>query len=504
MRSVAPANKKLKDMGTTQRLTSRTSDLIVEVEKKISSIFDTNSSILLAEWLARFLCSNYCGIYTLARVEEALVSRFDLLTFAGQRKPVLHVASELYAHGGHTRLMKNLIGAVDSSMSQTAITRAAQPDEIAQLLEISPDKVKVFAESEEAKKVVALAMYFVQFERLVLHLHPDDVTAAVAIGLAKKSSPGLKVFFVNHSDHTFSSAIASADRVLEISAYGLSLAEARGVTKRCSFIGIPISPASANENGVRADRVVLTGGSAYKFKPDEQRSLPSAFSALLRADKNVSIVAIGPRTADYWWWPLKLRFPGRFRSIGRVPYAEYVRLLSSCSLYVDSYPVTGGTAFTEALMGGANVSGRTGGPNGYGLADKLRRTGESLFVEHCLSLLNNDSFALLEQEKIRKHAATFHSLEALKQRFLTTLFEDAVHAPPLAMRVSEFSYDFRSQWIQRGRMVAVGFRTKAQIHLLPELFSLFMKAGADPRFILGVFLRAAVAWLRLRGSRAAR
>jgi hypothetical protein len=501
LRSVEPANEKLKDMGTTQRLTFRTSDLIAKIEQKISAGADTHSSILLAEWLARFLFSNYCGIYTLARVENALVSRFDLVAFAGQRKAVLHVATELYAHGGHTRLMKNLVGAVDCTMRQTAITRATERNDIAHLLDIPPEEVRVFAETDEARKVVALAMYFVQFERLVLHLHPDDVTAAVAVGLAKKSFPHLKVFFVNHSDHTFSSAIASADCVLEISAYGLSLAEARGVAGRGSFIGIPIAPAGAKDQSLRTAGLVLTGGSAYKFRPDGHGGLASAFAALLSADKSLSIVAIGPRKGDYWWWPLKLRFPGRFRSIARVPYMEYLRLLSSCSLYVDSYPVTGGTAFTEALMGGAKVSGRTGGPNGYGMADKLRRNGEPLFVEHCLKLLGNDAAALLEQEQIRGQAVAFHSLGAVQKRFQTSLFDDAVHAPPSVLREAAFDFDFRSNWIATGRMVAVGFRTMAQIRLLPELASIFIKAGADPRFLAGVYLRAAVAWLRLRRAK---
>ena len=485
-------------MGNTTRLPRTASTLVAAVEKDICASAHASSAILLAEWLARFLFANHCGIYSFAHIEAALAAKFDSVTFAGTRNPVLHVASELYAHGGHTRLMKNLLSGMDATSRKTAITRGAKREEIAVLLGIDSGEVAVFEQTDESEKVVALAAYFVQFERIVLHLHPDDVTAAVALAVAKKSCPQLKIYFVNHSDHTFSVAVGVADCILELSAYGWSLATERRVEWRRSFIGIPIALSGAAIGEARRSDLVLTGGSAYKFKPNGEAGLVGAFAKLLSADRTLSVVAVGPRRRDYWWWLLKLRFPQRFRTMARVPYPHYLSLLSSCALYIDSHPITGGTAFTEALMGGAKVSGRTGGPNGYGLADGLRQNGQAAFVEHCQALLRNDAIANAEQERVRNDARHFHSLEAVQRRFQMTLFENVLCAPPTALRELRFDYDFRSDWIAGGRLIAVGFRTGSQLSLLPNLLGTMLRAGASPRFIVGSIVRAAAARLRLR------
>ena len=482
-------------MGSKTRLSSVALNLVATLEKEIDVEQNVSRAILLAEWLARFLFTNYCGIYTFNRVERALVSRFEKLDYSGVRSPVLHIASELYAHGGHTRLMKNLINGMEATLRTTAITRFANRNEIAALLGIDADQVHVFAHNDEVEKVVALASYFIKFERLVLHLHPDDVTAAVALALAKKSYPKIKVFFVNHSDHTFSVAIGAADRILELSAYGLSLAKERGGENRSSFIGIPIAP-SIEAHSVRQKKLILTGGSAYKFKPFGKPNLADAFARLLAADPGLSVIAIGPRARDHWWWALKLSYPRRFRTMARLPYQDYLRLLENCALYVDSHPITGGTAFTEALMGGCTVSGRHGGPNGYGLADALRQDGQHAFVAHCQAVLAEDETALAEQNRVRTHALYFHALGAVQGRFRSTLFGDVLCPIPLELGKAKFDYYFRSSWLAAGTLTAVGFRSRTQINLLPHLLSLMIRAGVGPCFVVGTLMRAAATTLR--------
>lgn len=484
-------------MANTNHLSATASALIETIEREIRADAEANSAILLAEWLARFLFTNYCGIYSFTPLEDALASRFDAVAFAGARAPVLNVASELYPHGGHTRLMKNLLACMKADERETVVTRAARREDVAALLHIGIEEVTVFPHVDEVSKVIALAEHFVQYDRLVLHLHPDDVTAAVAVAVAKKSHPGLRVYFVNHSDHTFSVAVGAADRVLELSAYGLSLAKARGIEGRNSFMGIPIAPAPAPDATRRPD-LILTGGSAYKFKPDNGRGLQSAFAQLLDADRTVCVVAVGPQPRDYWWWTLKLRFPTRVRTMTRIPYDKYLELLSGCGLYVDSYPVTGGTAFTEALMRGANVSGISGGPNGYGIADRLRRMDTVAFVAHCQALLRNDARAVGEQAQVRHDAIRFHALDTVQERFRQTVFADAALPAPAGLQDMRFDYDFQSNWHENDKLIAVGFRTVMQLRLLPRLLSAMHTAGTGPTFILGSLARALAARLRLR------
>lgn len=68
-----------------------------------------------ARWLAKLLEVNYCGIYRLDRIEEALVRKLQHLLPAPSTREAgyLFMVSEVYAHGGHTQLLKNLFSVCD-------------------------------------------------------------------------------------------------------------------------------------------------------------------------------------------------------------------------------------------------------------------------------------------------------------------------------------------------------------------------------------------------------
>jgi len=478
-------------------ISAATAGFVANLEQKILTHGDNESALLLAQWLARFLTSNFCGVYHFKHVEESLARRFSGLKLVRPNKvgECAHVASEVYAYGGHTRLIRNLLAAESRSSRRVLLTRLSNPSAAAAVLDVDQEEIWVCDASRQEQRVRQLAEQFLKYKVLVLHLHPDDVTTAVALLLAKSVEPSLAVHFVNHSDHTFSTAVAHADLVFEVSGYGWSLRKARDTETRSTFLGIPVS--ARNKTSDNTDTgFILTGGAAYKYRPNRKGSLPCIIKALLVQEKSAHVVAIGPKPLDFWWWRLKLGFPSRFTRKVRMPHAEYARYFTNCSVYIDSYPVTGGTGFTEALVAGVNVAGIHGGPNGYGIADALRSESDSEFIDQIISLLRKDPAALAEQALVRAQAREVHSLEAVHKRFISAVQTGELSCPPRELLREQYEFDFRTEWATRTTPFCAGFSGRGELLILPTLLGTVAMTLKSATFAFALVAKAAVATLR--------
>ncbi len=270
-----------------------------------------------------------------------------------------------------------------------------------------------------------------RYRCLVLHLHPYDVLGAVAVRLVKRFRPDLQVCLVNHADHVFSVGIGVADRVIEISAYGWSLRHKRGTVDKSSFIGLPIpSPIQQRPDAElpSGGQYTLTGGAANKFKPVGGMSLSFALGQRLAK-------AIGPCGGD-WWWPLRHR-----------------QYLMGCTLYVDSYPWLGGTAFLEALMSGCRVAGLDGVAWGYSLADVMRSDDVASFVRDALALVNGEPSALARLAAVRESCIRYHDPAQVRARMDQALDHGTCVEPPEGGWVRSGVETIESAWRRRGRSV---------------------------------------------------
>lgn len=474
------------------RISRVTASFVARIEQRILASEDVNFALRLAQWLARFLTANFCGIYQFEEIEHLLAQKIHVdLPQAINREDCVHVASEVYPYGGHTRLMRNLLSTDLKADRRVVLTRPADPSNAASILDVQPDHIRICRESSERDRVIELAALLIQYRVIVLHIHPDDVIAAVAIAVAKSAQPDLAVHFVNHSDHTFSAAIGHADIVFEVSGYGWSLRAARGTESRSTYLGIPLVVRQQASSTPVPGRL-LTGGSAYKYRPSGPRSLPRVLRTLMKREDAIQVVAIGPRVADFWWWPLKLCYPSRLTRHARIPHEEYVQQLASCSVYVDSYPVTGGTGFTEALIAGADVAGVRGGPNGYGLADALRSKNAGEFMDSTIRLLCRDPDALARQAEVRRRARELHAIDAVRARFTSALETGNLMQPPQELLCEDYEFDFRTEWNKRTRAVCAGFAGRRELGLLPTLLDCASATMNSKLFAIALFAKASV------------
>jgi hypothetical protein len=415
---------------------ARLQHLVDDVLARLGTMPSIHSAFALAEWLATLLWKNHSGIYRLDELETTLLAEIprpslppsDLGQDLDQET---HLATEVYRSGGHSPLMAHLIRHADRP-TKVLLTRMQDLDTAATVLGVSVDQIHcVGHETAPVAKVHALVRLLIRSNRVIVSIHPNDVLAAVALRMAKQLRSDLQIGFVNHADHVYSAGIGAADKVFEISAYGWGLRQARQTEAQSSFMGIPIQPRASNHREAlhRGAPAFLSGGSPYKFRPLPGMSLPPVLSRLLAEHPSATLTVLGPKGRDWWWWSLRARHGRRVRVQQATPKERYQQLLSTCTVYIDSHPILGGTALPEALMSGCHVAGIRGVAWGYSLADELLSPDPDAFLAACAELVQQDAEALTRQQEIRSKCKELHDPAAVRSRLNAALSGQRVPLP---------------------------------------------------------------------------
>lgn len=409
--------------------------MLDELLSQLGRLGVTEEGYALAEWVAAFLAANACGIYRCDELELLLMpDQAPALEAADAGQgAALHVLSQPYRHGGHTRVARHLLAQAGDD-HDVLLTRAPIHPESSVWLGVAPHRLYGVEASGSQRRVQALAAKMASYEALYLYIHPDDVVGAVAVRLACRMRPDLRVGFFNHADHSFSVGIGAAHEVFEISTYGWRLRRSRGVQDRATFVGIPIEVQRLPERGAspppERQAYAMSAGTAYKFKPVGGASLPAMVDHLLGAAPALNVWLVGPQETDPWWRPVKSRYGERLCFHGLVSHADYLAMLQNAAFFIDSHPKTGGTAFPEALLAGGWVVGLMGGTWGFSLADALRVRDEPAFIERCLALLRGDAPLLERQAEVRSACARFHAPSAVWARIRLAMQQYVRSAPP--------------------------------------------------------------------------
>lgn len=390
---------------------------LIKISIKDGSDFD--EAIALSVLYGTLASTKRNRIYDGGDVESIFIERFERTFVTIDTNPVnetIHVVSQTYSYGGHTKLMEQL-ACMEDNKSDVLIT---QNDRVG-YAEGSGLFGEIFNLSKLNNKDKLLEMIKIlsRYKRVVLHIFPADFIEAVAARYLKQNS-STQVFFVNHADHVFSFGRTAAHCVLQVSAFGESLTRRYDENILSSFIGIPInSNEEINFNlASQKARTLLTVGSGWKYKPGLGFSLPKLLGKILANDKKVKLMVIGVHPIkDYWWWKIKLLHPKRVSIRRPLSYKEYSEYRLGCSMIIDSYPVTGGTAFPEAILSGKLAFGFSGQMCGYSPADKLRKAP----FEEVIRILNNPQRYVEELKCVISELKMVHGIDNVKKRYISSM-----------------------------------------------------------------------------------
>jgi glycosyltransferase involved in cell wall biosynthesis len=291
----------------------------------------------------------------------------------------LLVMTEAYNVGGHTRVAERWIETDRARRYSLALTRPPHvpiPDRLRNAVEASGGEVFVMDKGDLSADGAALRSLSSRFESVLLFVHMYDPLPLVAYGVDAFRRP---VGFYNHADHDFWLGVGVADLVVDLRKWGACLTRnVRGATASYT-LAIPVD-AHRHENpgrdaararlGLPIDRkLVLTVGSAFKYKPLAGHDFLDAVEPLLGADSAVDLVGIGMTFDDLPGWRcLERRHPGRVKAMGTVPHERLFDYMYAADLLLDSYPVSGPTTLADAVRAGVPILAR---PGPIGLQDWL-------------------------------------------------------------------------------------------------------------------------------------
>ena len=420
--------------------------LLQPLRESVLSGQDLNASLKAAEIYGSLLHMIDIGVYDDPDVERNLIQRVEevlppiVMPVSDEnrsRKDSLHIISEAFIVGGHTRLMEKL-GQMHPVKPDVLITRKADVKAKLRFNDIFAE-VHEIAPTDLLDAVVKIRDICADYQRIILHIHFDDIAAVVACGLVKntynsslsdnKPEP-VQISFVNHADHAFTYGSSVSDYYFQLSSYGARLDLSKQIAGQTSFLGIPIAdvtsqsktenkPESVPVNNSATPNQPLhffTSGSAMKFRPFRGANMSPLISRLLNKWPNATFTLVGINFAgNVWLWPLKLRFGKRLQVLRLLPYDQFIARSKEADFYVDSYPFPGGTAFAEQVLAGKRGIGLTSNVQGYSPADKLKKQ----HVEQVVATIEH-----YNADGVFDEIVSINGYQAVKARYLACVYDN--------------------------------------------------------------------------------
>ena len=276
---------------------------------------------------------------------------------------VLHVMTQAYESGGHTRVVQRWIDLSKKDEKHDVVVLNEEQYEIPKWLYNTVltrnGHVIRFDEKDILKRAIRLRELAANYERIILHVHMDDPTALIAFGVESFTTP---IIYFNHADHLFWLGVSIADVVADLRCDHISYSR-RNVSKSYT-LGIPCAPmkekTSTDKNAIRRelgipenDFVLITTGMPIKYRHVGDNCLCKQFVEIVKKEKDVSCYAIGPDfDTEYWQWANDVS-NGKIHPLGVIhDKTLYQKYLLAADLYVGSYPYPGYTSTMDAVQYG--------------------------------------------------------------------------------------------------------------------------------------------------------
>jgi hypothetical protein len=388
---------------------------------------EQNSEYLLelATFYGGIRQQNLDGVYFDNEVEQHVADQvqkdifLQTSTNMSANQGTVLIASELLDFGGHSRVVRNWLKCFQESKDHSLLITRSVTRAFEDFLKANDHSYHV-CRSQGIELVREVIKYCEHAQRIVLHIHPDDIIAATAANLLARA--GKVVIFFNHADHIFSYGFTSASVVCEVSSYGISVNRRTGRSSKSCFVGIPIDTGLPDKTNGTNDSpaqpsIVLSSGAPYKYRPAEV-SFGDFIDKFIVQWPEVTVVLVGPEGNEPWWANHEERWGDKVRFLGSIPHDQFLNVMATVAVYVDSFPISGGTAFPEALLNGKKVAGIQNPIQGYSPVDELRVKTVDELERTVRDLLAGNTIAIEKIEQVRLKAREAHSLDGFRSRVL--------------------------------------------------------------------------------------
>jgi hypothetical protein len=311
---------------------------------------------------------NHPGVYASPTFEKVAIQcgrivLEDLTWGTGSdhtKTQVLHVLTQAYEIGGHTRFAWHWMRRDASSVHSAVLTSQGDLPVPEELVAAASGGLYRLAPGTNISRCRDLASIVGKHDLVVLHLHPHDAVAVAACG-GLVARP--RTLYVNHADHVFWLGVGVTDGLIHIRPSGLSISRGRrGIDEsRCFGLPIPLEERSTGEGrafraarGIdMSDTVMLTIAQPYKYANGRGVSFPELARDVLRKVPRSHLVAVGPDPSSTGWTEIGDEFGQRVHLLGVTKALDPV--IDAADIYLDSFPCASLTSALEAALAGVPV-----------------------------------------------------------------------------------------------------------------------------------------------------
>ncbi|MGK0212188.1 MAG: hypothetical protein ACI9D4_002531 [Polaribacter sp.] len=330
-------------------------------------LLDKNKLNLAATFskdIAYFAANNITGYYSSWRLERLLflISKktnfksgnvFDTLIFNDKEVvnlEILHVVTQVYKTGGHTKLLKNWID-IDTINNHSVVSTSMEFGDLKRVMsfhELSEVK-KYYLTGTLINKSVQLRTLASKFDKIILHIHQYDVIPNLSFSDFKHKK---NIIFLNHADHIFWLGVSIFNVLAQIRENNIELDILRRGVNNCQlYLPIPLKDLEIKnksskvilkkELNLSEDSIVLLSvASAYKFKPIDNKNYFSDIIEILNLNKKLILFVIGVKGNENF----TIKHP-QIKYLGVVRNIEKYELIAD--VYIENYPLA---SFTSMLQ----------------------------------------------------------------------------------------------------------------------------------------------------------
>ncbi len=347
------------------RLVKYNQRILLDYIERIKEEPELHERCVLAYQAATFATRHNTDIFAAKEIELPFLELAGMLPgpedTTWEEGSVLHVATDVYNTGGHTRCIERWMQLMDKQKHSCYLINqhAAVPEMLTQLVKERGGSMRQAVPAlSMVKKAEELRLYASHFQYVVLHTHMNDPVALIAFGSEKFKRP---IILFNHADHIFWLGASVADYVADLADFRhreITL-KARAIT-RSGVLNIPIdndSFASIEKMRARQQlgispqaKVIFASGHPRKFDPVGTPDFTDIIRAILKNDPGIFFYIAGASPRQRLWKKLSVSHRKQVIFTGRLNYkTEYPLYLSAADMVLDSMPVSGGTAVRDAV-----------------------------------------------------------------------------------------------------------------------------------------------------------
>lgn len=338
---------------------------IVNIKKIYSKVKNINQKIKFLQYLASFMSKNVTTSFTDNFLETELNAISENLHFNLEtnflKGSVLHIMTQAYSTGGHTKLLEQIIENTSNYFIKQSILISNYKSEIPEHLFKLANTYGDFILLEDInfiQKAKELACIASKYEYIILHIHQDDILCNLAFGNSYFKRP---IIFMNHSDHMFWVGASISDMILDLSEEGSKFSYYNRGVNLSKVVNIPIQLKNSVISKIEArkyldldshKKYVLSIASEYKYgtNPDDISLFTNMALYIVNKVPNCEFLVIGPSNKNYSWAKAEQISNGRIKPLGIKERYLLEYYIISADLYIESFPFSSYTAFLETAL----------------------------------------------------------------------------------------------------------------------------------------------------------